>query len=58
MAKTMIPIPPIQCVMLRQNKTPLGTTSISANTEDPVVVYPDMVSKKALETSVKTSVNR
>ena len=50
-ARTMIPIPPIQCVVLRQNKTPLGTTSISAKTDEPVVVYPDIVSKKALETS-------
>ena len=38
MAKTIIPIPPIQCVVLRQNNTPLGTTSMSAKTEEPVVV--------------------
>ena len=37
-ASTIIPIPPIQCVRLRQNKTPLGTISISLNTVEPVVV--------------------
>ncbi len=47
-ARTMIPIPPIQWVILRQNKTPFGILSMSLNMEAPVVVYPLMVSKKAL----------
>ena len=46
-ANTIIPIPPIQCVKLRQNNTPFGTISISFKIEAPVVVNPDMVSKKA-----------
>jgi len=37
-ASTIIPIPPIQCVMLLQNKTPSGITSISFNILAPVVV--------------------
>ena len=41
------PIPPIQCVKLRQNNIPLGSDSISVNMEAPVVVKPDDVSKKA-----------
>jgi len=45
--KTMIPIPPIQCVILLQKSNPLGTDSISTRIEAPVVVNPEMVSKKA-----------
>ena len=37
-ANTIIPIPPIQCVVLRQNKIPFGTDSISLRMVDPVVV--------------------
>ena len=44
---TMIPIPPSQWVRLRQKRRPRGTTSMSVSTEEPVVVKPDMVSKKA-----------
>ena len=47
MARTMIPMPPIQCVVLLQNRMLCGMTSISCRMEAPVVVYPDMVSKKA-----------
>ena len=38
MAKTMIPIPPIQWVRLRHNKIPSGSASISSNMDAPVVV--------------------
>jgi hypothetical protein len=48
MVKTIIPIPPIQWVALLQNKIPFGIDSISVKIEDPVVEYPDNVSKKAL----------
>ena len=37
-AKTIIPMPPIQWVVLRQNKTPFGTDSISVRIDEPVVV--------------------
>ena len=48
MVRTIIPIPPIQCVALRQNKMPFGMASMSVKIEDPVVEYPDKVSKNAL----------
>jgi hypothetical protein len=38
---------PIHIVKLRQNKTPLGSASISVSKVDPVVVNPDTDSKKA-----------
>ena len=44
----MMPMPPIQCVILRQKRTPWGTASTSRRMDAPVVVKPDMVSKKAL----------
>jgi hypothetical protein len=47
MNKTMIPIPPIQWVKLRQNKMDLGKLSISVKMEEPVVVKPETDSKKA-----------
>jgi len=47
MVSTIIPIPPIQWVALRQNKIPFGIDSISVKIEEPVVEYPDKVSKKA-----------
>ena len=43
----MIPKPPIHCVMLRQNKSPWGSDSMLSSTVAPVLVKPDMVSKKA-----------
>ena len=48
MVKTMIPIPPIHWVMLRQKRILFGRDSILLRMVDPVVVKPDMVSKKAL----------
>ncbi len=47
---TMIPMPPIHCVRLRQYRMPFDTPSISVRMDAPVVVMPDMVSKKALVT--------
>ena len=41
------PNPPIHCVILRQNKSPCGNDSILSKILAPVVVNPDMVSKKA-----------
>ena len=49
---TIIPIPPIHWVTLRQYRMPLLTASISVRMVAPVVVNPDMVSKNA---SVKLS---
>lgn len=43
----MIPKPPSQCIQLRQNKRLIGSPSISANAVAPVVVKPDIASKKA-----------
>ena len=51
-AKTIIPIPPNQCVILLQKIILSGRDSISFITVDPVVVYPDIVSKKILENDV------
>jgi hypothetical protein len=45
---TIIPIPPIQWVILRQNKIDFGKDSISVSIDEPVVVNPDMDSKNAL----------
>ena len=45
--KNTIPIPPIQCVMLRQKSMEWGSESMFVNMLAPVVVNPDMVSKKA-----------
>ena len=44
---TIIPKPPIQCVILRQSSKLLGKTSMSFRMVAPVVVNPDIVSKKA-----------
>ncbi len=44
---TIIPIPPIQCVALLQKRIPFGIDSMSVKIEDPVVEYPEIVSKKA-----------
>ena len=45
-AKTIIPIPPNQWVILLQKIILFGSASMSLITVDPVVVYPDIVSKK------------
>ncbi len=44
--KTSIPMPPTQCVKLRQNSTLIGRASISESIVAPVVVKPETVSKK------------
>jgi hypothetical protein len=41
-------MPPIQCVRLLQYNMLFGAASISCSIVAPVVVNPDMVSKKAL----------
>ena len=47
MMNTKTPIPPIQCVKLRQNSSPWLMRSTSHRMEAPVVVRPLTVSKKA-----------
>ena len=42
----MIPIPPIHCIIERQKRIPRGSSSTSIITDAPVVVNPDIVSKK------------
>jgi hypothetical protein len=42
--KTRTPMPPIQCVKLRQNNMPLGSDSTSFKMLAPVVVKPETVS--------------
>ena len=44
---TSTPIPPIQCVKLRQIRTQCGRTSTSVRMLEPVVVNPETVSKSA-----------
>ena len=44
--KTIIPIPPIQWVKARHQSRALGNCSMSVNMVAPVVVKPDMDSKK------------
>ena len=44
--KTKIPIPPIQCVKLRQNSVACFKFSTSVKILEPVVVNPDTASKK------------
>ena len=48
--KKMIPIPPIQWVRLRQKRMEWGRASMSEKAVAPVVVKPDIVSKKATDT--------
>jgi len=48
MTSSMIPIPPIQCVILLQKSIALGILSISVSIEAPVVVNPDTLSNKLL----------
>ena len=50
MVKNTMPNPPNHCVRLRQNRMPWGNDSMLSSTVAPVVVKPDMVSKKALAT--------
>ena len=45
--KNTIPRPPSHCVNERQNKMPCGRTSTLSIMVAPVVVNPDIVSKKA-----------
>ena len=52
MVRTMMPMPPSQWVRLRQSSSPRGWASMSDRMDAPVVVNPDMDSKKA---SVKES---
>ena len=47
MKSTMIPMPPSQWVKLRQKSRLFGDPSISVRIDEPVVVKPDMLSKKA-----------
>ena len=47
MVKNTIPKPPIHCISDRQNSRAWGRDSTSLMTVTPVVVKPDMVSKKA-----------
>lgn len=42
-----IPMPPIQCVKLRQNKMDLGSEWIYVRMVEPVVVKPETLSKNA-----------
>ena len=47
MRKTSTPMPPIQCVKLRQNRPERDRLSMSFRIEAPVVVKPETVSKNA-----------
>ena len=44
---TTIPSPPIHCVSALQKREACGRASTSFKIEDPVVVNPDIISKKA-----------
>lgn len=46
MTNTRTPIPPTQCVRLRQKSGPFSRASTSLNMVAPVVVKPETVSKK------------
>jgi hypothetical protein len=45
--RTIIPRPPIQCVRLLQKRIENGSISTSVSIDDPVVLNPDVDSKKA-----------
>ncbi len=47
-ATPMMPMPPIQCSRARHSSRPGGAASRPTRIVDPVVVSPDMLSKKAL----------
>ena len=51
--KTRTPIPPIQCVKLRQNKAQWESASTSLKILAPVVVKPEIVSNKASVNDLK-----
>ena len=44
---TSTPMPPIQCVKSRQNRSPRGMPGMSVTTVAPVVERPEAVSKRA-----------
>ena len=46
-AMTMMPMPPSHCKSARQSRMPGGAVSSPVITVEPVVVMPDMASKKA-----------
>ena len=46
MTNTSTPMPPTQCVKLRQNSRPRSMVSTSVRMLAPVVVKPETVSKK------------
>jgi hypothetical protein len=46
-AMTTIPTPPSHCISARHNRRLRGMVSRPTSTVEPVVVMPDMVSKKA-----------
>ena len=46
-ATTTTPIPPNHCINPRHKSNPLGNLSNDSNIVDPVVVKPDIASKKA-----------
>ena len=48
MVNMIIPKPPIHWVILRQKRSPWGSDSMSSNMVAPVLLKPDIVSKKAL----------
>jgi hypothetical protein len=52
MTSRITPPPPIQCVRLRQKRTECGSISTFAITVAPVVLNPDIVSKRALTNPV------
>ena len=47
MMNTSTPMPPIQCERLRQSRCPWLIASTSVRMEEPVVVKPETISKKA-----------
>ena len=46
--RVTMPMPPTQAVEMRQNRSPFGSASMSFRMEAPVVVKPEMLSKRAL----------
>ncbi len=47
MATMTMPTPPYHCIIARQSSMPRGASSRPVKTVAPVVVSPDMASKKA-----------
>ena len=54
----MIPKPPSHCIMLLQNKIPCGCSSILFKSVEPVVVKPDIASKKPSVTVLTVPLRR